>query len=97
MVYHKVAFWDKCTLQSINNLPECIQSMCKIFAYDTQGTSDKLSNTNSTVIQNDHYRLQNWSDDWNLYFNLSKCKVMHTGKKNPGHEFTWCLITKPTR
>ena len=28
------------------------------------------------------YRLQEWSDVWKLYFNVTKCKVMHTGRKN---------------
>lgn len=28
------------------------------------------------------YKLQAWSDMSNLYFDVLKCKVMHTGKKN---------------
>ena len=28
------------------------------------------------------YRLQEWSDVWKLYFNVTKCKVTHIGKKN---------------
>ena len=27
-------------------------------------------------------RLQEWSDMWNLYFNVAKCKVMQKGRKN---------------
>ena len=27
-------------------------------------------------------RLQEWSDMWNLYFNVTKCKVMYTGRRN---------------
>lgn len=31
--------------------------------------------------------LQDWSQTWNLYFNVQKCKVLHVGKKNPRHEY----------
>ena len=32
-----------------------------------------------------------WSDVWNLYINVSKCKVMHIGKRNPEVEYTMKL------
>ena len=32
-------------------------------------------------IQEDIYRLQEWSSLWNLYFNVTKCQVMHIGRK----------------
>ena len=31
--------------------------------------------------------MQKWTELWNLYFNVAKCKVMHFGKKNPQHEY----------
>ena len=34
-----------------------------------------------TKIQEDIYRLQEWSNVWNLYFNVTKCQVMHLGRK----------------
>ena len=57
----------------INDLPECVQSCCKVFADDTKIYCLK--------IQEDIYRLQEWSDMWNLYFNVIKCKVMHIGRR----------------
>ena len=64
----------------INDLPECVESTCKIFADDT-----KVYNItdNNDVIQNDLSNLQSWSQTWKLLFNVQKCKVMHVGKKNP--------------
>ena len=38
-------------------------------------------------MQEDLNRLQNWSDKWNLYFNVEKCKVLHVGKNNPEHDY----------
>ena len=28
------------------------------------------------------YRDVRWSDLWNLYFNVTKCKILHIGKNN---------------
>lgn len=72
----------------INDLPSYVQSTCKVFADDT-----KIYNTTSehNIIQNDLNNLQKWSDDWNLYFNVSKCKVMHIGRNNPKSDYTMKL------
>ena len=68
----------------INDLPDCINSTCKIFADDT-----KLYNTTGQgdVIQADLDSLLEWSNKWNLYFNAKKCKVMHIGCNNPQNEY----------
>ena len=28
-----------------------------------------------------------WSDEWQMMFNVKKCKVMHFGSKNPGSNY----------
>ena len=68
----------------INDLPDCAQSQCYIFADDT-----KIYNKseNHDQIQNDIDSFLKWSDTWCLYFNAGKCKVMHAGKKNPEHNY----------
>ena len=46
----------------INDLPDKISSICKVFADDTK----IYNNTeNSNVIQQDLVLLQEWSDTWN--------------------------------
>jgi hypothetical protein len=72
----------------INDLPDSIESKCKIFADDTKIYG---SPKESDKMQNDLSKLQQWSDQWNLYFNVSKCKVMHIGKNNPGKDYTMTL------
>ena len=62
----------------INDLPDGIISTCKIFADDTKIYN---SSKNSKKIQEDILHLQKWSNKWNLYFNISKCKVMYIGSK----------------
>ena len=63
----------------INDLPENVKSICKIFADDTK----VYGNANShDIIQSDLLSLLTWSDKWQLKFNLSKCSVLHMGKDN---------------
>ena len=69
----------------INDLPDCVESSCKVFADDT-----KIYNKtkNNRLLQNDLNKLQDWTNIWNLYFNTDKCKVMHVGKDNPYVTYT---------
>ncbi len=78
----------------INDLPDCIETTCKIFADDTKIYD---ISSNCTNIQNDLYKLQEWSDLWNLYFNVSKCKVMYIGKNNPETKYNMKLDTANTQ
>ena len=68
----------------INDLPDNINVHCKIFADDTK-IYDKVENHSN--IQEDLYKMQSWTEKWNLYFNVLKCKVMHIGKRNPQHHY----------
>ena len=68
----------------INDLPEAISVNCKVFADDTKIYDDSRNHKN---IQEDLYKMQKWTETWNLYFNVSKCKVMYMGKKNPKTDF----------
>ena len=58
----------------INDLPDCVQSCCKVFADDTK---IYVSADNAGRIPEELIRLQKWSDLWNLYFNVTKCKILH--------------------
>ena len=68
----------------INDLSDEVNSICKIFADDTKifDSTDK-----SLSIQQDISNLIKWSEKWNLYFNDSKCKVMHLGRNNPHSKY----------
>ena len=35
-------------------------------------------------LQEDLNSMCDWSDTWQLLFNVGKCKVIHYGKKQPG-------------
>ena len=62
----------------IHDLPEDVITSCKEFADDTKIYDDAKNNSK---IQEDLYSMD-WTEKWNLYFNVLKCKVMHIGKKD---------------
>ncbi|MCP3849730.1 MAG: hypothetical protein GY694_05770, partial [Gammaproteobacteria bacterium] len=69
----------------INDLPEHVNSLCKIFADDT-----KIYNIceNFKILQGDLEALQFWSEKWQLFFNIDKCVCLHFGRKNPKVDYT---------
>jgi len=40
------------------------------------------NNEDSKEMQDDLNTLFNWSQDWQIAFNIDKCKVMHIGRRN---------------
>ena len=62
----------------INDLPNAINVHCKVSADDTKIYE---SSKKKIEIQEDLYRMQKWMDEWNLYFNVNKYKVMQIGEK----------------
>ena len=70
----------------INDLPDCVQSICKIFADDTKAYKPSIAHDQ---IQKDPFSLLEWSALWLLGFNFSKCGVLHIGTNNPQHEYYW--------
>ena len=70
----------------INDLPENIKNLVSLFADDLKmygRSSEKEMN------QTDLNKLENWQNDWLLFFNTKdrKCKVMHVGKSNPCNQY----------
>ncbi len=74
----------------INDLPDCVESICLIFADDT-----KIFNTscNHSVLQSDLNKLKEWSELWQIYFNNSKCKCIYYGHNNPENEYHFKTCT----
>jgi hypothetical protein len=51
----------------------------RLFADDTKLWTRITGPGDNTRLQQDLNRLQQWSDEWLLPFNINKCKVMHVG------------------
>ena len=63
----------------INDLPDVVECYVKIFADDTKVFTQVQCEEDCHKLQGDLERLSQWSDMWQLKFNVSKCGVMHYG------------------
>jgi len=66
----------------INDLDCGIISSILKSADDTKLISTVNNQADSEVLQEDLYTLSNWSNIWQMVFNVDKCKVMHVGRTN---------------
>ena len=66
----------------INDLPEIVHSVVKIFADDTKIFRKVSQDNDNEILQNDLNSLFQWSQVWALNFNASKCIHVHMGNKS---------------
>ena len=69
----------------INDLTDAMSRISKLFADDTKLYKTVDFYGYSNMLQMDLYELDNWSESWQRKFNITKCKVLHLGKKNPSN------------
>ena len=81
----------------INDMPSSVQSSIYLYADDAKLyrniASDDDTLHSSTTFSN---WTQKWSEEWQLHFNPSKCKVMHLGHQNPNRDYTMGATTLAT-
>ena len=73
----------------INDLPEAVHKIVKMFADDTKVYCPISDWSDKEELQEDLNSMCDWSDTWQLLFNVGKCKVIHYGKNNP--EYTYYM------
>ena len=73
----------------INDMPEMVETMCKLFADDAKifRSVDLRDESSNVKLQEDLHNLWNWSEKWQLPFNTCKCKVLHIGSNNPCYQY----------
>jgi len=74
----------------INDLPAQIQNPVLLFADDTKifckiSQNDGLEDI--ARIQQDINQLFLWSEKWQQFFNITKCKSLHLSRFNPKHVY----------
>ena len=72
----------------INDLPEVVKSIAKMFADDTKSYSSLNTYEDHCTLQSDINSMDSWTYEWLLFFNNEKCKCMHLGKNNPQYIYT---------
>ena len=71
----------------IDNLEEGLMSEVLKFADDTKIFRRVDSEEDREMLQRDLDRLVQWSEVWQMKFNVDKCKVMHLGRGNSGGNY----------
>ena len=72
----------------INDLPDIVKSIAKVFADDTKLYTPVDSIEGKNKLQNDIDKLTDWTLEWLMQFNSDKCKTLHLGKKNPQYSYS---------
>ena len=66
----------------VNDMDEGLTCKISKFADDTKITGRVTTTAEKVLLQSDLERLVNWSNKWQMAYNVSKCKVMHIGSNN---------------
>ena len=69
----------------INDIEDGICGNILKFSDDTKLFCKIDSDVNCAQLRADPRKLHNWSEDWQMLFNLDKCKIMHFGYNNPNN------------
>ena len=75
-------------INDIDNAVDVTGSVLKKFADDTKFGMKIKDDEDRVRFQNVIDNLQTWSEDWQMLFNVSKCKILHMGKQNRGYNYT---------
>ncbi len=66
----------------MNDLPEVVECMIKMFADDTKLYGKVNGPEGSAIIQQSLNSTCDWMDAWQLGININKCKHLHIGNNN---------------
>ena len=68
----------------INDVDECAINITTIkkFADDTKAANKIKDDQDRMNLQQSLDKLVKWAEEWDMQFNINKCKVMHLGIHN---------------
>jgi hypothetical protein len=71
----------------INDLDNGLMSKVGKFADDTKMFKKVNCSEDAQILRNDLSKLDEWSKDWQMQFNIDKCIVMHMGRGNKENDY----------
>jgi ribonucleases P/MRP protein subunit RPP40 len=74
-------------IDDLDNFSPMISILSK-FADDTKLGHPVINEEDKNILQNQLNQLCEWTEQWGMQFNVSKCKVMHIGSKNQSFDYT---------
>ena len=72
----------------INDLPDTIAAIIKLFADDAKVYRSISTVENVNEVQNSVNQSKSWADIWEMLFNLKKCKHLHIGARQQPATYT---------
>ena len=81
----------------INDLDEGIINSILKFADDTKIFGPAQCHRDREYLQKDLEKLVSWAEQWQMVFNVDKCKVMHMGRSNEGYTYMMNGLRGSTR
>ena len=66
----------------VNDMDEGLTCKISKFADDTKITGRVTTTAEKALLQSDLDRLVNWSNKWQMSYNVNKCNVLHIGSSN---------------
>lgn len=72
----------------VNDLDKDIFGRVWKFADDVKLIGNVGTNEGVGMLKEDLHKMERWAEDWQMGFNVDKCKVMGLGSKNAGMDYT---------
>ena len=71
----------------INGIDEYIVSKLEKFADDTKLCRGISNNNNTGIFRSDLNQIYQWSLDWQMLFNIARCRVVHLAYNNKEYDY----------
>ena len=71
----------------INDIPEAIEGLVKIFADDTKVYRAIESTETPELLQNDVSKSEYWGGEWKMFYNTDKCHHVHIGENTEASKY----------
>ena len=81
----------------INDIDDGLTCKISKFADDTKIMNKVLTTADKMQIQSDLDHLVSWSNNWQMKFNVGKCKVLHIGSSNDHTNYIYNERIRPSR
>ena len=72
----------------IDDITINLNSLASMFADDTKTIQQIRSQIDQLLLQADIDSLVDWTNKWEMSFNVAKCHVLHMGNNNPNYTYT---------
>jgi hypothetical protein len=69
----------------INDLPEALNNPSKLYADDSKIIARIVDSMSAVLLQQDINAVTEWTRDWLMRLNTSKCKIVHFGGSEDSH------------